>query len=469
MPVEARPVPDDNDGTEEPTTPAPSSQSNSPRKVIQDPKYMHRPPRIVPNYGKKHRGLLPKSNVSRVLLYDNVTQQQMLDVKLSYLRTEQCKAGRLMDMHRKSFIVRRQQKEKQVASSIIHIDHELAELREPHNHRHHSHHHTSILRNAKQGASRSEHSKVKETDIDKHDKSDQQSSSYNHDDFAIKEEPEEGPEAGNPERPGLVMKEEQREKDARASGGGAGTESRHVEDEENDPHLHTLPSLLLQRHGASTSNGFAVHHGSDDSRSKTAGAAYRDTEHTSDVLPSATAGNLPVRSSVGGRTLVKVDSGSGLTRLLHTYPSDESTGYNTHHGHKTHRDQRRGRGKKASVVATAVDQDDPDLLMERTSQDLRYMKLEQLLVTLDQPNEGYLELSPSFHSPRQMAHFSRPTSFRHRRGSRATSASSLASKTSLSSGGSVSAKPRTLSKTTAHGPTKAGDVTRAPVVITMSS
>lgn len=63
--------------------------------------YMHRPPRIMPNYGRKTRGTLPKSNVSRVLLYDNVTQQQMLQVKISHLHVEKRKAGHLLDLHRK--------------------------------------------------------------------------------------------------------------------------------------------------------------------------------------------------------------------------------------------------------------------------------------------------------------------------------------------------------------------------------
>nr|KAG5709095.1 hypothetical protein BaRGS_028551 [Batillaria attramentaria] len=90
-------------------------------KHTADPSYMHRPPRIVPNYGKKHRGTLPKSNISRVLLYDNVTQQQMLDVKISHLRAEQRKTGRLMDMHRKSFIVRRLQKQRHVADTVLHV------------------------------------------------------------------------------------------------------------------------------------------------------------------------------------------------------------------------------------------------------------------------------------------------------------------------------------------------------------
>ncbi|XP_046367666.1 uncharacterized protein LOC124142944 isoform X1 [Haliotis rufescens] len=76
-----------------------------------DLNYMHRPPRIVPNYGKKSLSVLPKSSVSRVLLYDNVTQQQMLDVKLSHIKTEQQKTTRLLDLHRKSFLIRRLMKQ----------------------------------------------------------------------------------------------------------------------------------------------------------------------------------------------------------------------------------------------------------------------------------------------------------------------------------------------------------------------
>ncbi|XP_046552475.1 uncharacterized protein LOC124262086 [Haliotis rubra] len=76
-----------------------------------DLNYMHRPPRIVPNYGKKTMSVLPKSSVSRVLLYDNVTQQQMLDVKLSHIKTEQQKTSRLLDLHRKSFLIRRLMKQ----------------------------------------------------------------------------------------------------------------------------------------------------------------------------------------------------------------------------------------------------------------------------------------------------------------------------------------------------------------------
>ncbi|XP_025087089.1 uncharacterized protein LOC112559851 [Pomacea canaliculata] len=79
--------------------------------------YMHRPPRIMPNYGRKTRGALPKSNVSRVLLYDNVTQQQMLQVKISHLHVEKRKAGHLLDLHRKSFIIRRLQTQKHVGEN----------------------------------------------------------------------------------------------------------------------------------------------------------------------------------------------------------------------------------------------------------------------------------------------------------------------------------------------------------------
>ncbi|XP_067656043.1 uncharacterized protein [Haliotis asinina] len=76
-----------------------------------DLNYMHRPPRIVPNYGKRTMSVLPKSSVSRVLLYDNVTQQQMLDVKLSHIKTERQKTSRLLDLHRKSFLIRRLMKQ----------------------------------------------------------------------------------------------------------------------------------------------------------------------------------------------------------------------------------------------------------------------------------------------------------------------------------------------------------------------
>ncbi|XP_069133424.1 uncharacterized protein [Argopecten irradians] len=73
--------------------------------------YMHGPPRIMPNYGNKRRSLLPKTKVSRVLLYDNITQQQMLDVKLSHIKIEKTRTTRLLDLHRRSFLLRQQKRQ----------------------------------------------------------------------------------------------------------------------------------------------------------------------------------------------------------------------------------------------------------------------------------------------------------------------------------------------------------------------
>ena len=85
-------------------------------------KYMNRPPRIIPNYGKKVQSVLPKTSISRVLLYDNVTQQQMLDVKLSQIKHEQKKASRLLDLHRKSFVLRRMMKQQYTLAHQTKVD-----------------------------------------------------------------------------------------------------------------------------------------------------------------------------------------------------------------------------------------------------------------------------------------------------------------------------------------------------------
>lgn len=67
-------------------------------------RYMQRPPNIMPNYGKKSPKLgVPKTSLSRVLLYDNITQQQMLDVKLANIKIERQRAEYLMNMHKRSF------------------------------------------------------------------------------------------------------------------------------------------------------------------------------------------------------------------------------------------------------------------------------------------------------------------------------------------------------------------------------
>lgn len=91
-----------------------NSETNGPAELQLPPKtlkYLQRPPSIVPNYGRKKHSLLPKSNISRVLLYDNVMQQQMLDVKLNSIKLEKQRAGKILDLHRKSFLLRQSHKQ----------------------------------------------------------------------------------------------------------------------------------------------------------------------------------------------------------------------------------------------------------------------------------------------------------------------------------------------------------------------
>lgn len=67
-------------------------------------RYMQRQPTIMPNYGRKSPKLgVPKTSLSRVLLYDNITQQQMLDVKLAHIKIEKQRAEYLLNMHKRSF------------------------------------------------------------------------------------------------------------------------------------------------------------------------------------------------------------------------------------------------------------------------------------------------------------------------------------------------------------------------------
>lgn len=77
------------------------------RELVRDftiTRYMQKPPLIMPNYGKRTEKLgVPKTSLSRVLLYDNITQQQMLDVKLAHIKIEQQRTGNLMDMHRRAY------------------------------------------------------------------------------------------------------------------------------------------------------------------------------------------------------------------------------------------------------------------------------------------------------------------------------------------------------------------------------
>lgn len=80
-------------------------------------KYMHRPPLIAPNYGNQKRSLLPKSKVSRVLLYDNATQEHMLDIKLAHINIEKERIFRLINLHQRSFSMRMTRRQQQMLSA----------------------------------------------------------------------------------------------------------------------------------------------------------------------------------------------------------------------------------------------------------------------------------------------------------------------------------------------------------------
>ncbi|XP_060575868.1 uncharacterized protein LOC132733276 [Ruditapes philippinarum] len=77
-------------------------------------KYMHRPPLIAPNYGNQKRSLLPKSKVSRVLLYDNATQEHMLDIKLAHIKIEKERISRIINLHQRSFTMRMNKRQQQI-------------------------------------------------------------------------------------------------------------------------------------------------------------------------------------------------------------------------------------------------------------------------------------------------------------------------------------------------------------------
>lgn len=82
--------------------------------------------------------------------------------------------------------------------------------------------------------------------------------------------------------------------------------------------------------------------------------------------------------SVGHVLLTSDSSSYGITRVLHTFhaPVDQKG------------------GKALAKAATRI-------VSPRTVTDDRYRRLVRLLVRLDRPSEGYLELSPSFQSSRQ--------------------------------------------------------------------
>ena len=55
--------------------------------------------------GKKGTvGAAQKTYLTRVLLHDNVSQRQLLDMRLSSIATQQRRAGRMWENHKKAFV-----------------------------------------------------------------------------------------------------------------------------------------------------------------------------------------------------------------------------------------------------------------------------------------------------------------------------------------------------------------------------
>ncbi|XP_059160643.1 uncharacterized protein LOC131944144 [Physella acuta] len=92
---------------------SPAGWPGSPARQSHDLSFMHRPPNILPNYGKKYKEIVRlKTNLPRVLLYDNVTQQTVLDAQLSGIDTQSMKVRRELELQRKSFLLRKRFKER---------------------------------------------------------------------------------------------------------------------------------------------------------------------------------------------------------------------------------------------------------------------------------------------------------------------------------------------------------------------
>ena len=93
--------------------PRKASAVSKPPKIDPATQYMHHPPTIMPNYGKRKELGIPKTSLSRVLLYDNITQQHILDVKLANIKIEKQRIERQMNLNQHSFRSRMSQKQKQ--------------------------------------------------------------------------------------------------------------------------------------------------------------------------------------------------------------------------------------------------------------------------------------------------------------------------------------------------------------------
>jgi len=72
--------------------PEPVIIASTPRKPRDKTAYLTQPPAIKPNYGKKKKSLMPATNLSKIILYDNAMQDLMLDVEHKYVDTQRRRA-----------------------------------------------------------------------------------------------------------------------------------------------------------------------------------------------------------------------------------------------------------------------------------------------------------------------------------------------------------------------------------------
>ena len=194
-----------------------------------------------------------------------------------------------------------------------------------------------------------------------------------------------------------------------------------------------LPHLTVDRAGATTSTGFshrppAAENTGGPKRSATHAVLVnhrsRGPARGPSLLPNihrGSGGSGPAAVSVSvsggaGKVVLSLETDHhGMTRMMHTFHHS--------HGRAGKRGGKKGGGERGSGgvgVRVAMVEDE------------RYRRLERVLVKVQPPNDGYLELSPSFHLPRQGVTFTRPSSFVSRSSSssprrrRPSSSSSLA-------------------------------------------
>ncbi|KAK3608491.1 hypothetical protein CHS0354_010340 [Potamilus streckersoni] len=89
-------------------------KNQGPSRSESSTKYMHRPPTIEPNYGKSRKSLNGRSNFARVLLHDNSTQVHQLDMRKSHIKLELNRSLRLIDLHKRTFMVWKKRFQKEV-------------------------------------------------------------------------------------------------------------------------------------------------------------------------------------------------------------------------------------------------------------------------------------------------------------------------------------------------------------------